>query len=92
MGVDVSILELAHMIGSVVGWEGEYVFDANMPDGVMRKLMDVSRLTDLGWEASIPLERGIEMTYPTPAVALAGSRPAGTASATGWRTATTAIR
>ncbi len=62
-GVDVSILELAHLTGSVVGWEGEYVFDANMPDGVMRKLMDVSRLTDLGWEASIPLERGIEMTY-----------------------------
>lgn len=62
-GVDISIIELAHLIGSVVGWEGEYVFDANMPDGVMRKLMDVSRLTELGWEASTPLEQGIEMTH-----------------------------
>ena len=64
-GVDISIIELADLIGSVVGWEGDYVFDATMPDGVMQKLLDVSRLTELGWEASIPLERGIEMTYNT---------------------------
>ena len=64
-GVDISIIELAHLIGSVVGWEGQYVFDATMPDGVMQKLLDVSRLTELGWEASISLERGIEMTYNT---------------------------
>ena len=64
-GVDISIIELADLIGSVVGWEGDYVFDATMPDGVMQKLLDVSRLTELGWEASISLERGIEMTYNT---------------------------
>lgn len=62
-GVDISIIELADLIGSVVGWEGDYVFDTTMPDGVMQKLLDVSRLAELGWEASIPLERGIEMTY-----------------------------
>ncbi|MCH8962593.1 MAG: GDP-L-fucose synthase [Bacteroidetes bacterium] len=64
-GVDISIIELADLIGSVVGWEGDYVFDATMPDGVMQKLLDVSRLAELGWEASISLERGIEMTYNT---------------------------
>lgn len=62
-GVDISIIELADLIGSVVGWEGDYVFDATMPDGVMQKLLDVSHLAELGWEASISLERGIEMTY-----------------------------
>lgn len=62
-GEDISILDLAQLIGRIVDWDGDYVFDANMPDGVLRKLMDVSRLTELGWQASIPLDRGIEMTY-----------------------------
>ena len=62
-GEDTSILELARLIGDVVGWSGEYVVDQTMPDGVMRKLLDVSRLNELGWEASISLERGLEMTY-----------------------------
>jgi GDP-L-fucose synthase len=64
-GVDISIIELADLIGSVVGWGGDYVFDTTMPDGVMQKLLDVSRLAELGWKASISLERGIEMTYNT---------------------------
>jgi GDP-L-fucose synthase len=62
-GVDLSILELAELIGGVVGWEGRYVFDASMPDGVMQKLLDVGRLAGLGWKASIPLGEGIAMTY-----------------------------
>ncbi|MGH3649941.1 MAG: GDP-L-fucose synthase family protein [Acidimicrobiia bacterium] len=62
-GEDVSILELARLIGRIVGWDGDYVFDSSMPDGVMRKLLDVSRMRKLGWEASIPLEAGIESTY-----------------------------
>jgi GDP-L-fucose synthase len=62
-GEDVSISDLARLIGRVVGWEGQYEFEPTMPDGVMRKLLDVSRLSALGWKASTPLKRGIEMTY-----------------------------
>jgi GDP-L-fucose synthase len=62
-GDDITILELARLIGGIVGWEGEYRFDADMPDGVMKKLLDVSRLRDIGWKASIPLDQGVAMTY-----------------------------
>lgn len=62
-GTDVSILELAQLVGEVIGWQGEYEFDATMPDGVMRKLLDVGKLSELGWVASVTLRRGIEMTY-----------------------------
>lgn len=62
-GTDVSIVELAELIASVVGWSGTYIFDPTMPDGVMRKLLDVSRLREIGWQASIELSEGIEMTY-----------------------------
>ena len=62
-GEDITILDLARLIGRTVGWAGEYLFDPGMPDGVTRKLLDVTRLTELGWKASIPLDRGIEMTY-----------------------------
>jgi GDP-L-fucose synthase len=62
-GKDLSILELARLIGEVLGWDGEYVFDPSMPDGVPRKLLDVSRLADMGWTARIELRDGIERTY-----------------------------
>ena len=62
-GVDLTIQELAEMIKSVVGFDGELVFDASKPDGTPRKLLDVSRLKDLGWEATIGLEEGIDETY-----------------------------
>jgi GDP-L-fucose synthase len=62
-GEDVSIIDLAGLIGRVVGWEGDYVFDPSMPDGTPRKLLDVTRLDDLGWHARTPLEVGIEETY-----------------------------
>jgi GDP-L-fucose synthase len=63
VGEDVSIRELAELIRGVVGFEGELVFDATKPDGTPRKLLDVSRLHALGWQARISLEEGIRQTY-----------------------------
>ncbi|SDX83662.1 GDP-L-fucose synthase [Citreimonas salinaria] len=62
-GSDISILELAHMVAQVTGFEGRIETDPTKPDGTPRKLMDVSRLDRLGWRASIGLENGIEGTY-----------------------------
>jgi len=62
-GVDCTIRELAETIAEVVGFEGELVFDASKPDGTPRKLMDVSRLRALGWEAKIGLKEGLASTY-----------------------------
>ncbi|NRB37892.1 MAG: GDP-L-fucose synthase [Pseudomonadales bacterium] len=62
-GIDCTIRELAETMQSVVGFEGELVFDTTKPDGTPRKLMDVSRLKDLGWQASISLEQGLADTY-----------------------------
>jgi GDP-L-fucose synthase len=62
-GEDLSILELAHLIRSVVGYEGRIVHDLEKPDGTPRKLLDVSRLKALGWEAGISLEAGIRSVY-----------------------------
>ena len=62
-GVDCTIRELAETMQKVVGFEGELVFDTTKPDGTPRKLMDVSRLKALGWQASISLEAGLTDTY-----------------------------
>ena len=62
-GEDVTIRELAEMVMSVVGYRGRINFDASKPDGTPRKLLDVSRLKDLGWQAKIRLKDGIERTY-----------------------------
>ena len=62
-GVDITIKDLALTIKEVVGFEGEIYFNTNMPDGTPRKLLDVSRLKDLGWEYKISLREGIEKTY-----------------------------
>lgn len=62
-GVDVSILELAQMVAEVTGFKGKIELDRTKPDGTMRKLMDVSRLADMGWKASIDLENGVRETY-----------------------------
>jgi GDP-L-fucose synthase len=59
---DVSIKELAELIVSEVGYEGELVFDTTKPDGTPRKLMDTSRINVLGWKAIINLENGIKRT------------------------------
>lgn len=62
-GVDCTIRELAETMQRVVGFNGELVFDTSKPDGAPRKLMDVSRLKALGWQASISLEQGLQQTY-----------------------------
>lgn len=62
-GSDVSISRLARMTADVTGFHGQIKFDTSKPDGTMRKLMDVSRLTRMGWSASIPLEQGLRDTY-----------------------------
>ncbi len=62
-GTDLSILELAKLIAKVAGYTGEIKNDTSKPDGTPRKLMDVGKLTQLGWTAAIPLEKGIEMVY-----------------------------
>ncbi|MBV7395640.1 GDP-L-fucose synthase [Mameliella sediminis] len=62
-GVDVSIHELAQLVAEVTGYKGRIELDRTKPDGTMRKLMDVSRLADMGWKASIDLENGVRETY-----------------------------
>ena len=63
VGKDISIRELAEMISGIVGFDGSIVWDTDKPDGTPRKLMDVEKLTGLGWEAETSLESGIEETY-----------------------------
>jgi GDP-L-fucose synthase len=62
-GNDITIRSLAEVVGNVVGYSGKIDWDSSKPDGTPRKLMDVSRLTQLGWKASIPLEEGLRATY-----------------------------
>lgn len=62
-GRDISILELVRLIAETVGWEGEFRFNTSLPDGTPRKLLDVSRLTALGWRPKVDLRDGIEATY-----------------------------
>ena len=62
-GSDVSIRELAELVREVVGYRGRIVFDGSKPDGTPRKLLDIARLTALGWEPKIPISVGIEQTY-----------------------------
>jgi len=62
-GEDVTISELARLIADVVGYEGEFEYDSSKPDGTPRKLMDVTRLDVLGWNARIALREGLESTY-----------------------------
>ena len=63
VGEDISIKELAELVREVVGYAGEVVYDTTKPDGTPRKLLDVSKLHDLGWRAKVPLSEGIERTY-----------------------------
>ena len=62
-GVDLSIKELAEIIQQTIGHKGEIIWDATKPDGTPRKLMDVSKLSNAGWNAKIKLEDGIRQTY-----------------------------
>jgi GDP-L-fucose synthase len=62
-GEDISIRDLAALIGKVVGYSGRIEYDASKPDGTPRKLMDVSRLKALGWQPRVPLEEGLALAY-----------------------------
>jgi GDP-L-fucose synthase len=62
-GTDVTIRELAETVMSVIGFTGRIVFDSTKPDGTPRKLLDVSRLRDIGWQAKIPVREGIALAY-----------------------------
>ena len=62
-GKDITIQEVAETIKKVIGFEGRLVFDANKPDGTPRKLIDVSRLSNMGWEYTTDLKHGLRKTY-----------------------------
>ncbi len=62
-GVDISILDLARKVARITGFQGRITTDTSKPDGTPRKLLDVSRLARMGWQARIPLGQGIEETY-----------------------------
>jgi GDP-L-fucose synthase len=63
VGQDISIKELAELIRTTVGYQGDVAWDSSKPDGTPRKLLDVSRITNLGWKPEISLEDGIRSTY-----------------------------
>lgn len=65
VGNDISIKELAELIQTIVGYEGEIVFNRSIPDGTPRKLVDVTKINNLGWEAKISLEQGLRSVYET---------------------------
>ena len=62
-GHDITIRDLAGLVAQVVGYSGRIEWDASKPDGTPRKLLDVSRMDQLGWKAAIPLEEGLRATY-----------------------------
>ncbi|MGA9756546.1 MAG: GDP-L-fucose synthase [Desulfobaccales bacterium] len=63
VGRDLEILEMARRVAAVTGFQGRLVLDPSYPDGTPRKLLDVSRLTAMGWKATTPLTEGLKMTY-----------------------------
>lgn len=62
-GSDITMLDLASLVAKITGFDGEILTDPSKPDGTARKLMNVSRLTDMGWQATIDLKEGIKRTY-----------------------------
>jgi GDP-L-fucose synthase len=62
-GTDMTVLELAQAIAEVAGWGGRFTFDTSKPDGTPRKVMDVSRLSALGWRATTPFQDGLASAY-----------------------------
>jgi GDP-L-fucose synthase len=62
-GIDQSIARIADLVAETVGYEGAIEWDTTKPDGTPRKLLDVGKLTHLGWKAQIPLDRGLARTY-----------------------------
>ena len=63
VGEDLSIADLATLVGEAVGYQGEVIYDASKPDGTPRKLVDTTKINGLGWQAGISLQEGIKGTY-----------------------------
>ena len=63
VGQDITIAEFAQIVADVIGYQGKITYDASKPDGTPRKLVDVSRLSALGWKARIPLKEGLARAY-----------------------------
>jgi hypothetical protein len=63
VGEDCSIWDLVEIVRKIVGYEGEVIWDTTKPDGTPRKLLDVTRLSSLGWKSTISLKEGINETY-----------------------------
>ncbi len=63
VGEDISIRDLAAIVGGIVGFKGDLVFDTSKPDGTPRKLMDTGRLNHIGWRARTPLTEGLVSAY-----------------------------
>jgi GDP-L-fucose synthase len=62
-GIDISIRDFAKLMAKIVGYDGELIFDTSMPDGTPRKLLDVTKVSKLGWKSKIELETGLSRTY-----------------------------
>jgi GDP-L-fucose synthase len=62
-GEDISIKDLVYLVQSVIGFNGEIQWESSKPDGTPRKLLDISKLSDMGWKAKVPLADGIKKTY-----------------------------
>ena len=62
-GIDHSIREIAYLIKTTIGYEGSVEWDGSQPDGMLRKLLDSTKLYKMGWKPSIPLKDGLKMTY-----------------------------
>jgi GDP-L-fucose synthase len=73
-GTDITIRELAELVAKVAGWSGEFVYDPSKPDGMPRKVMNVSKLRALGWTARTPLEDGFRSAYQWYVTHVAGAR------------------
>jgi len=79
-GSDITIRELAEQVAKVAGWKGTFVYDRSKPDGMPRKVMDVSKLAGLGWTARTPFEEGMRRSYQCYVVQVAERREAKTTS------------
>jgi hypothetical protein len=91
-GEDVSIAEFARFVADVVGYSGEIAFDTSRPDGAPQKLLDVSRLTALGWRATIPLRQGLLRPMRTSFDGKTRRSPKAVGGDAGWPRATSRSR